>query len=159
MTDTARNVFDAQAVTTANRDEVATPVPLRRAIVVKGRVEPLSNLPFHRDGPLTRWIMANATLHPDLEFHIAIHQFSNVESARREYCDVHVHDYDEVNVFHTTSDLRVAVRLGDETIQVDAPATVFIPAGTPHSANVTSGSGFMVAILLDGEFRAVDGAG
>ena len=129
----------------------------RRPIVVSGRLESLANLPFHRDGPLTRWLMAGAALHPELEFHIAIHQFSDVEPAQRDYCEVHVHEYDEVNVFHTTSSLRVAVRLGDDTIQVDAPATVFIPAGTPHAANVTSGTGFMVAILLDGEFRAVSG--
>ena len=131
----------------------------QQAVVVKGRLEPLAKVPFHRDGPLTRWIMASADLHPDLDCLIAIHQFSNVETARRDYCDVHVHEYDEINVFHTTSSLRVAVRLGDEVIQVDAPATVFIPAGTSHAANVISGTGFMVAILSGGRFRAagVDG--
>ncbi|MGE0704237.1 MAG: homocitrate synthase [Vicinamibacterales bacterium] len=127
----------------------------REPIVVSGRAEPLADVPFHRDGPLTRWLMSSAALHPNLNTHIAIHQFTEVEPGTRDYCDVHVHDYDEINVFHTTSALRVAVCLGDETIQVDAPATVYIPAGTPHSANVTSGSGFMVAILMDGAFRAV----
>lgn len=129
----------------------------RQPIVVSGRIEPLANVPFHHDGPLTRWLMAGAALHPGFECHIAIHQFSDVEPARRDYCEVHVHEYDEVNVFHTNSSLRVDVRLGENTIQVDAPATVFIPAGTPHAANVASGTGFMVAILLDGEFRAVSG--
>jgi len=130
----------------------------REPIVVSGRIEPLAGVPFHRDGPLTRWLMSSAALHPNLNTHIAIHEFRDVEPGTREYCDVHVHDYDEINVFHTTSSLRVAVCLGDETIQVDAPATVYIPAGTPHSANVTSGSGLMIAILMDGEFRAVGGS-
>jgi hypothetical protein len=129
----------------------------RQPVVVRGRIEPLANVPFHHDGPLTRWLMAGAALHPGLDYHIAIHQFTDVEPAPREYCEVHVHDYDEINVFHTTSALHVAVRLGEHTLQVEAPATVFIPAGTPHAANVTSGTGFMVAILLDGEFRAVAG--
>ena len=128
-----------------------------RPIIVKGRLEPLANVPFHRDGPLTRWLMASAALHPDLQCHIAIHQFSNAETALRDYCDLHVHEYDEYDVFHTTSALRVAVRLGDETVQVDAPATVFVPAGTPHALNVVSGSGFMIAFLMDGRFRAVRG--
>jgi hypothetical protein len=129
----------------------------RQPVVVRGRIEPLADVPFHHEGPLTRWLMAGAALNPDLHYHIAIHQFTDVEPAPREYCDVHVHDYDEINVFHTTSALRVAVRLGENTVQVEAPATVFIPAGTPHAANVISGTGFMVAILLDGEFRAVAG--
>jgi hypothetical protein len=99
--------------------------------------------------------MAGATLHPELGYHIAVHEFADVEPGLRNYCDVHVHDYDEINVFHTTSSLCVDVRLGEETVQVDAPATIFIPAGTPHAANVRSGTGFMMAILCDGEFRAV----
>lgn len=131
---------------------------VRQPIIVQGRTEPMGAVPFHGDGPLTRWLMASAALHPDINCHIAIHQFSDVKQGRRDYCEVHIHDYDEINVFHTPSALRVAVRLGDETVQVDAPATVFIPAGTPHAANVTFGSGFMVAVLLDGRFRAVSGA-
>lgn len=145
---------------TANREgrasrpaeRVVTP---RQPIVVAGRLEPLSSVPFHRDGPLTRWLLASAAMNPELDAHIAIHQFSDVAPASRAYCDLHVHDCDEINVFHTTSALRVAVRLGEETLEVDAPASVFIPAGTPHAANVTSGSGFMVTILMDGVFRAV----
>lgn len=129
----------------------------RRPIVVTGRIEPLAHVPFHHDGPLTRWLMASTSLHPDFTYHIAIHQFSDVMPADRHYCDVHVHEFDELNVFHSTSDLRVAVRLGDETIEVTAPATVFIPAGTPHAANVISGSGTMTAILMSGTLRAVSG--
>lgn len=127
----------------------------RQPIITTGRIEPLANVPFHRNGPLTRWLMASATLDPSLQTLIAIHQFSDVEPAHRDYCEVHVHDYDEINIFHSTSRLRVAMVLGPDTIEVDAPATVFIPAGTPHAANVISGTGFMVAILFDGEFRAV----
>ena len=90
---------------------------------------------------------------------IALHEFSSVEPARRDYCRPHRHDHDEINVFHTTSRLEVEVDLDGETFVLEAPATVLIPAGVRHAANVRSGSGFMVAILLDGSYRATDGAG
>jgi hypothetical protein len=129
----------------------------RPPIVVRGRVEPLAGVPFHHDGPLTRWQMASAALHPDLDCYVAVHQFSDVAPANRHYCDVHVHEFDEVNVFHSTSALRVSVRLGDDTLEIEAPTTIVIPAGTPHAANVISGSGIMVAFLMSGTFRATRG--
>jgi quercetin dioxygenase-like cupin family protein len=89
---------------------------------------------------------------------IALHEFSDVEPAQRDYCRPHRHDHDEINVFHTTSHLQVEVDLDGETAVVEAPATVLIPAGVRHAANVRSGSGFMVAILLDGHYKATVGA-
>jgi len=126
----------------------------RRPVLVRGRVEPLSEVPFHADGPLTRWLMAGRTLHPDMDFHIAIHRFDDVEPGARDYCHPHVHEVDEINVFHSDSRLRVDVQLDDETILVEAPATLFVPAGVRHAANVRSGSGMLVVILLRGEFKA-----
>jgi hypothetical protein len=127
----------------------------RQPIVLRGRVEPLERVPFHHEGPLTRWIMANAAMHPGLNCYIAVHEFSNVAPAHRDYCEVHVHDFDEINVFHSTSHLRVSVTLGHESIEIEAPATIVVPAGTPHAANVIEGSGQMIAILMQGTFEAV----
>ena len=142
------------------RNPAADVVDVRRPVIVRGRIEPLADVPLHRDGPLTRWLMASASLDGQLRHHIAIHEFSGVTPANRSYCDLHVHDYDEIDVFHSTAGggLRVAVQLGDETIEVEAPSTVFIPAGTPHAANVIAGTGFMIAILEDGHFRATRAA-
>jgi quercetin dioxygenase-like cupin family protein len=103
--------------------------------------------------------MASDALAPDVGCYVAIHQFSNVPEADRHYCQPHVHEYDELNIFHTNDSLRVAVQLDDETIHVEAPATVVIPAGTRHATNVSSGTGFMVAVLFDGAFRATNGTG
>lgn len=135
------------------------PPAARRPVIARGRLEPLGEIPFHSNGPLTRWLMASEALAPDMACFVALHQFSDVPAADRHYCQVHVHDYDEINIFHTNDALRVTVQLDDETIDVDAPATVFIPAGTRHAANVNSGTGFMVAVLFDGAFRATSGAG
>jgi hypothetical protein len=129
-----------------------------RAAIVRGRPEPLDGVPFHSAGPLKRWLLSSEEMAPGAGVFIALHEFSGVEPASRDYCRPHRHDHDEINVFHTTSHLEVEVLLGEEKLVVEAPATVLIPAGTPHAANVRSGSGVMVAILLDGRYRATDGA-
>lgn len=128
---------------------------MQRPEIVKGRLEPLENVPFHSEGPLKRWLLASEAMAPGSGVFIALHEFSEVEPAQRDYCRPHRHDHDEINVFHTTSHLEVD--LDGETVLVEAPATVLIPAGVRHAANVRSGTGFLVAILLDGTYRATDG--
>ena len=124
------------------------------ALIVRGRIEPLSEVPFHDEGPLTRWLMASKALHPQFGMYVAVHEFRDVEPAARAYCTPHVHDHDELNIFHSATGLTVELLLGEETVTVEAPATILIPAGTPHSANVRSGSGTMTAILFAGEYQA-----
>jgi hypothetical protein len=144
-----------QSFLTGTNESAAAVPTARQPVVVQGKIEPLSHVPFHHDGPLTRWLMASAALHPALNCHIAVHEFTDVEPATRAYCDPHVHEFDELNVFFTTSSLKVAVLLGSETVEIEAPATVFIPAGTPHAANVIAGTGTLTAVLFNGTFRAV----
>lgn len=128
--------------------------PRAMPIVTQARLEPLERIPFHTNGPITRWLMASGAIDPRVGVHVALHEMTDVEPATRSYCQPHVHECDELNVFHTTSQLEVEVRLGDEVHLVKAPATVVIPAGTVHAANVRSGSGFMVVVLLEGTYRA-----
>lgn len=135
----------------------ASEPPQRRALILKGTPEPLGRVPFHADGPLTRWLLASASMDPAANVHVAVHEFSGVAPAHRGYCQPHVHERDEINVLHTTGSLAVEYVLDGETTLVEAPATVLIPARVRHSANVRSGSGFMVVVLLDGEYRATTG--
>ena len=123
-------------------------------VITQARIEPLDGVPFHTSGPITRWLMASQRLDPRVGVHIALHEMNDVEPATRSYCAPHVHDCDELNIFHTTSTLEVEVRLDDAVHLVKAPASVVIPAGTVHAANVRSGSGFMVVVLLEGRYRA-----
>jgi hypothetical protein len=140
----------------SSRPEMATPSldRPRRAVIVRGHEEPLGAMPFHADGPLRRWRMAGGDAQAALPVFVALHEFASVEAGRRTYCEPHVHDFDEINVLYTSSSLQVDLRLGDELVTVDAPATIYIPAGLPHSANVRSGEGVLVAVLLSGEYRA-----
>jgi hypothetical protein len=38
--------------------------------------------------------------------------------------------------------------LADERYEVEGPASFLVPAGLPHSVNVTSGTGFFVSVAL-----------
>lgn len=127
------------------------------ARIVRGRLAPLDGVPFHEAGPLTRWLLAGRELDAACTHRVAVHAFDDVAPERRAYCAPHVHPYDEIDVLHTTTALSVEVRLGDAVTVVEAPATVFVPAGVTHAFNVVSGSGFLVAILASGAYEASGG--
>lgn len=124
--------------------------PVRRHghLISPGMVSGLETIPFHDQGPLTRWLMSGAEVHPDAGTHVAVHRMDAVREASRDYCDVHVHTVAELNLFLPVTELTYDVVLGEEAYEIEGPASVFIPAGLPHSANVRSGTGFFVAIIL-----------
>jgi hypothetical protein len=117
-------------------------------LIAPGLRQDLSALPFHDDGPLVRWLMAGGALHPEARTHVAVHHVDGARPERRDYCDVHEHSVAELNLVLPATALRFDIVLGDEHHEVGGPASVFIPPGVRHSANVIEGSGFFVAILL-----------
>ncbi|MFZ5892762.1 MAG: hypothetical protein ACOY0T_17010 [Myxococcota bacterium] len=70
-----------------------------------------------------------------------------MQAEHRQYCAPHLHDFAEVNILLTLGRLKYEFRLGDETYRVEAPASIYVPAGLVHSANVIEGSGFFLALL------------
>jgi hypothetical protein len=92
--------------------------------------------------------MSGAGIHPEAGTHVAVHRVDGVREASRAYCDVHEHTVPELNLILPEPELAYDVILGDEHHVVEGPASIFIPAGVPHSANVRSGSGYFVAIVL-----------
>jgi hypothetical protein len=117
-------------------------------LISPGLPRGLETIPHHHAGPLIRWLMAGAELHPEAGAHVAVHRLDAVDDRGRDYCDVHAHDVPELNLVLPDGELTYDIVLGDETHTVAGPASVLIPAGLPHSANVRSGSGYFVAILL-----------
>jgi hypothetical protein len=61
---------------------------------------------------------------------------------------VHEHDVAELNLVVPITTLRCEVVLGDERYDVEGPASIVVPAGLPHSLNVTAGHGFFVSVAL-----------
>jgi quercetin dioxygenase-like cupin family protein len=125
-------------------------------LISHGVLEELSLVPFHnRDqAPLTRRVLSDASIHADLERRIVVHELREVRAGQRHYCDPHFHDFAEVNILLSTTRLTYEVRLGDDTYIVEAPASIHIPAGLVHSANVFEGSGFFLALLDTVEYSA-----
>jgi hypothetical protein len=125
-------------------------------LISRGVSEELCLVPFHdrAQAPLSRRVLSDASIHEHLQRRIVMHELRDVRAERRSYCDPHVHDFAEVNLLLSSTQLRYLVRLGDETYFVDAPASIHVPAGLVHSANVFEGSGFFIALLDTVQYSA-----
>jgi hypothetical protein len=125
-------------------------------LISQGRLEALSFVPFHANGeaPLSRRVLAGAGVHEAIGKHIVCHEIRDVPGERRSYSEPHVHDCDEINILLSDSHLSYEIQLGDEVFVVTAPATIHIPAGVVHSANVIEGSGFFIAIVETANYKA-----
>lgn len=125
-------------------------------LISHGTIEPLSLVPFHNrdEAPLTRRVLSGASIHDDLNRRIVVHELRNVSGGRRHYCDPHSHDFVELNILLTTTRLTYEIRLGDDVYFVEAPASIHVPAGLVHSANVFAGTGFFIALLDTVQYSA-----
>ncbi|HEX4168268.1 MAG TPA: hypothetical protein VHZ55_22615 [Bryobacteraceae bacterium] len=143
------------------RNAADPPATSPQNLISRGRLEPLHFVPFHANGtaPVSRRVLAGAGVHESLGKHIVSHEIRNVPAERRSYCEPHVHECDEINFLLSDSHLSYEIRLGDEVFVVNAPATIHIPAGVVHSANVIEGSGFYIAIVDTPNYNASVGSG
>jgi hypothetical protein len=131
------------------------------SLISPGLVQPLHHVPFHKNGiaPLTRRVLAGADVLPEVRKHLVAHELREVSPGSRIYCEPHVHDCTEINILLSMSRLVYEIQLADETYIVEAPATIYIPAGLIHSANVIEGTGFFLAMLdTDNYVASVSGA-
>jgi hypothetical protein len=131
------------------------------ALISPGLVEALHHVPYHGRGvaPLCRRVLSGPDVHPQINKHIVAHEIRDVSADRRSYCEPHVHDCPEINILLSLTRLVYEIRLGDEVYLVEAPATIYIPAGLIHSANVVEGSGFFVALVQTTNYQASVSAG
>jgi uncharacterized RmlC-like cupin family protein len=136
--------------------EVETEGKKHADLISTGLVQPLHHVPFHANGiaPLTRRVMAGADVHPQLNKHLVTHELRNVSAGHRAYCEPHVHNCAEINILLSMTHLSYEIRLEDEIYIVQAPATIYIPAGLVHSANVLEGTGFFLAMLETADYAA-----
>ncbi len=113
--------------------------------IFRNEPAPLVDTPFHQASGCIRRLAPTG-----FPIHIGIHQVeAESDSERRDYSAPHQHDdQDEINILISDSHLAYRLTFDDETYEVEAPATIWIPAGVSHSANVISGSGTFVCLRI-----------
>ncbi len=125
-------------------------------LITKGIEQPLSSVAFHHDAPLTRYVMLQKDkTQGDGGFRVVAHIINNLQGEVDPYCELHWHDFDEVNhILSEDNSLKYRIRLEDEEYEVSAPATVYIPKGIKHAAEVISGKGVFLAITFTKDYVA-----
>lgn len=125
-------------------------------LITRGVAEPLSAVAFHYDAPITRYVMLKQNaVQGDGGCKVVVHAIGELPETVPPYCDLHQHEFDEVNlILSEGNNLRYRIRFEDEEYEVDAPATVYIPAGVRHAAEVMSGRGTYIALLFTKDYQA-----
>ena len=131
-------------------------------LIKKGLVQPLHNIPYHMRAPLKRLLMQNNNTFPDLRkilpgsnFHIAVHIIKKLPKKIPKYVEPHAHNCDEINLILSESGkLKYKITMENETYYVTSPATVYFPSGIYHTAEVVSGKGVYVCIVLSKTYKS-----
>ena len=112
----------------------------------------LTSTPFHgKVDKLNRLVAKNFPVH------LAIHEIDDAKNVSH-YADCHQHCVPEINmIIGSRNKLTYQIQLGSETYVVKSPASIWIPEGLEHSANVIEGSGYYVCLLLTDEYCAFKG--
>lgn len=126
-----------------------------RKFIVKGVKEPLFNVPFHKDTSIKRLSMLGQKRIPQSKIHSAVHFVDAKKKKIPQYSELHKHNADEINLILSEDEkLTYVIQLDDEKYTVSSPATVFIPKGVKHSAQVKSGKGIFVCIIMSNKYKS-----
>jgi 2-isopropylmalate synthase len=131
--------------------------PATQGTVIAPKEIPASELRHHRDGPGTRYVLVDDRLLPGAGQYCIARRIPEMEDYGAGHVDTHVHACDSLFVFLGEEEgyrgLRVEVTLGEEVRPVESPASVFIPAGVPHSYCVLGGAGTYINHVLAGSYN------
>ena len=56
-------------------------------------------------------------------------------------------------ILSDNNNLVYEIQLDDEIYKVNSPVTIFIPKGVKHRADVISGSGFFVCLIMSNKYK------
>lgn len=122
--------------------------------ITKGIHEPLSKIPFHQKTSIKRISMLSKKIMPESKIHTAVHFVDVSDKKIPKYSILHKHDVDEVNLILSQDDKLVyEIQLDDEIYKVSSPATIFIPKGVDHRADVLSGKGIFVCLIMSNKYK------
>lgn len=87
--------------------------------------------------------------HSSEPIYSAVWVIAGAEEKERTYSPPHTHDFPELNILAAApGELVYRIMIGDEERDVESPASILIPAGIPHSANIVRGAGAFVVVRL-----------
>ena len=76
---------------------------------------------------------------------VRIRRVDQVPPDLKYFVDPHTHEVDKFYI--VTDGLTIEVLLGDETHEVEGPATAYIPAGMKHTMRPIRGKGYLLVLL------------
>ena len=127
-----------------------------RKYIKRGEFQPLEKIPFHGKAPIKRLLMIDKDKINGVGMHVAVHIIKNLPRKIPKYSELHKHDCDEINlILSEDSQLVYKIQLGNKIFKVKSPSSVFIPKGVSHNAEVISGKGMFICIILRGKYKAI----
>jgi hypothetical protein len=125
-------------------------------LIQPGIEQSLNAVAFHHTAPFVRHVMLEKKrIEGDGGVKIVTHIINGLPKIIEPYCDLHRHDFDEINLILSADEKLVyKIQFEDETYEVQSPATVYVPRGMRHAAEVISGKGLFVTILFTKNYQA-----
>lgn len=116
-----------------------------RDIIIKRNVpSSLNNIVFHSFTERVERFSPE-----EFPVHVAVHEIREDRPNTLKYVDLHKHPYPEINILiGNKSTLSYNLTTRHNSFNVESPASIYIPAGIEHSANLIEGAGFFVCIIL-----------
>jgi 2-isopropylmalate synthase len=119
-----------------------------------------AELRYHRTGVGDRWVLVDTRIDPAAQAYLMKRTVARPDTATEPdpHVDLHVHHCPSALVFlgdgPDNGGFACEVAYGAETRLVTSPATVWIPAGVPHSFRIVSGGGEVLNLVLTGEYNS-----
>jgi 2-isopropylmalate synthase len=124
-------------------------------LVIEPQVRSAAELPHHRAGPGDRYLLIDESELDGCGQYCIVRRIPEGDPGPG-HVDTHRHNVDSLFVFlgpaEDLTGLRVQVTVGDEEQTLDAPRSVFIPAGVRHSYRVLGGGGLFFNVVLAGTY-------
>jgi 2-isopropylmalate synthase len=124
-------------------------------LVIEPEVRSAAELPHHRAGPGDRYLLIDESRLDGCGQYCIVRRIPEGDPGLG-HVDTHRHNVDSLFVFLGSAEgltgLRVQVTVGEEERTLDAPRSVFIPAGVRHSYRVLGGEGLFLNVVLAGTY-------
>lgn len=112
----------------------------------------LDSIPYHCNN-----VGIERLLGSGFPLHLAVHHINNIQDTPPVYVAPHKHETPELNlILAPKGELTYKIKIGLHDYNVESPAAVWIPRELVHSANVISGSGYFVCIILSDTYKVLE---